>query len=481
VTRCQAGHPGAAALFARRTSHTRPTRPEVTGTAASAGPLQVGPTGADDRTVRRRVGLTAPPALLAAALLAMPAGLPAAGSPGQPPATGRAVLAAAPLSIAPAAAPAPPPSTAPPGTAPPGTAPPGTAPPGTAPPATARDDLAAVQERLRAASAEAARLAAELETAAARDSALRTQLERLAEQQEQARRAVDARARQAYLAVSATGPGPLGEAVVVLASPDLRLLAEAELTRRGAVAATRAAAALADAVAAHSGAARELVAQAEQQRAALREQAALALTAQDEARALLAAAEAAVAAEEERLRAAQALQRATQAEAADRARAAELTAARAALATSRQRLDAASATTTRALTPAQTTRSRNAATREAPLVALAEAAGAGYPTGYGPSGSVLRGVASWYGPGFVGNPTASGAPYDPERMTCAHKTLPLGTLVRVSRDGRAVACLVNDRGPFVGDRILDLSRAGSRALGFDGVAPVSVEVLAPVG
>jgi rare lipoprotein A len=49
--------------------------------------------------------------------------------------------------------------------------------------------------------------------------------------------------------------------------------------------------------------------------------------------------------------------------------------------------------------------------------------------------------------------------------------------VRVSRDGRAISCLVNDRGPYVGDRILDLSRAGSRALGFDGVAPVSVEVL----
>jgi rare lipoprotein A len=52
-------------------------------------------------------------------------------------------------------------------------------------------------------------------------------------------------------------------------------------------------------------------------------------------------------------------------------------------------------------------------------------------------------------------------------------------VVRVTRGSASVSCLVNDRGPYVGDRVLDLSRAGSRALGFDGVAPVVVEVLAP--
>ena len=119
--------------------------------------------------------------------------------------------------------------------------------------------------------------------------------------------------------------------------------------------------------------------------------------------------------------------------------------------------------------------------REAPVLALVEAAGSGYPQGYAPTGEVLRGEASWYGPGFVGNPTASGAPYDPERLTCAHKTLPLGTVIRVSRRGLAVSCLVNDRGPYVGARILDMSRAGSRALGYDGVATVTVEVLAYTG
>ena len=106
-----------------------------------------------------------------------------------------------------------------------------------------------------------------------------------------------------------------------------------------------------------------------------------------------------------------------------------------------------------------------------------EATGDGYPRGYRPTGEVLGGTASWYGPGFVGNPTASGAPYDPERLTCANKEVPLGTVLRVSANGRAVSCLVNDRGPYVGDRILDMSRAGSRALGYDGLAPVVIEVL----
>ena len=89
-------------------------------------------------------------------------------------------------------------------------------------------------------------------------------------------------------------------------------------------------------------------------------------------------------------------------------------------------------------------------------------------------------MASWYGPGFVGSPTASGSPYDPERLTCAHKTMRLGTVIRVSANGRVVSCLVNDRGPYVGPRILDMSRAGSRTLGYDGVQEVVIEVLAPV-
>ena len=91
----------------------------------------------------------------------------------------------------------------------------------------------------------------------------------------------------------------------------------------------------------------------------------------------------------------------------------------------------------------------------------------------------MSGTASWYGPGFVGNPTASGAPYDPERLTCANKELPLGTVIHVWANGLETNCLVNDRGPYVGDRILDMSRAGARALGYSGLAQVTFEVLVP--
>ena len=113
------------------------------------------------------------------------------------------------------------------------------------------------------------------------------------------------------------------------------------------------------------------------------------------------------------------------------------------------------------------------------MIALLERTGTGYPAGYAPTGQTIAGTASWYGPGFVGRATASGAPYDPERLTCANKELPLGTVIRVSANGRAISCLVNDRGPYVGDRILDMSRAGSRALGYDGLASVVIEVLGP--
>jgi len=349
-----------------------------------------------------------------------------------------------------------------------------TAGPAVARPAAATpQDVTAMATRLDAAAAEAARLAESLEAAAARDGGLRVQLDRLAEQQEAARRTVDARARQAYLSTTDSAD-PLAGLVLGLAAADLRGLAEAELTRRGVAGAVRAASDLATAVGEHSAAAEQLRAQAAAYREGLRGQAEAALVAQEDARRLLAEAEAALAAE--RVRASEAALTA-----AAEARAAELAALKASLTATRTALDGASSAVTSALTPAQTRRSQDAAAREAPVLALVEAAGAGYPAGYAPTGTVLRGVASWYGPGFVGSPTASGTPYDPERLTCAHKTLRLGTVVRVSRDGRAISCLVNDRGPFVGDRILDLSRAGSRALGFDGVASVVVEVLAPVG
>jgi rare lipoprotein A len=76
-----------------------------------------------------------------------------------------------------------------------------------------------------------------------------------------------------------------------------------------------------------------------------------------------------------------------------------------------------------------------------------------------------EGLASWYGPGFKGLPTASGEVYDPSGYTAAHKKLPLGTELMVSYRGRSVQVTVNDRGPYIRGRELDLSRGAARTLG----------------
>ncbi|HEV2425479.1 MAG TPA: septal ring lytic transglycosylase RlpA family protein [Terriglobia bacterium] len=95
--------------------------------------------------------------------------------------------------------------------------------------------------------------------------------------------------------------------------------------------------------------------------------------------------------------------------------------------------------------------------------------------------SVQYGVASWYGPGFLWHRTASGARFDPGQLTAAHRTLPLGTCVKVTnlRNGRSVVVKVTDRGPWVRGRLIDLSRAAAERLGFKhrGVAPVRVAVI----
>jgi rare lipoprotein A len=75
------------------------------------------------------------------------------------------------------------------------------------------------------------------------------------------------------------------------------------------------------------------------------------------------------------------------------------------------------------------------------------------------------GLASWYGPGFEGLPTASGEPYDPYGYTAAHKTMPLGTDLVVKYGGHSVQVTVNDRGPYVGSRELDLSQGAAEAIG----------------
>jgi rare lipoprotein A (peptidoglycan hydrolase) len=106
---------------------------------------------------------------------------------------------------------------------------------------------------------------------------------------------------------------------------------------------------------------------------------------------------------------------------------------------------------------------------------------AGVPAGLVATGSVLQGRASWYGPGFDGRATASGAIFDQEGWTVAHRTLPLGTILLISHGGRSVVVLVNDRGPFVGGRILDLSHGVAAYLGtvHAGVATVRAEILSP--
>ncbi|MCU1677988.1 MAG: Lipoprotein [Frankiales bacterium] len=134
-----------------------------------------------------------------------------------------------------------------------------------------------------------------------------------------------------------------------------------------------------------------------------------------------------------------------------------------------------------AVSPGIGTRGIVALGKQAAVIDLLNEAGSGYPAGYGPTGQTFDGTSSWYGPGFEGKPTATGAPFDPEKLTAAMKAVPLGTVIHVTRGNRGINLLVNDRGPYVGDRIIDCSRAGSRALGFDGLAEVHIEVLGPLG
>ncbi len=92
------------------------------------------------------------------------------------------------------------------------------------------------------------------------------------------------------------------------------------------------------------------------------------------------------------------------------------------------------------------------------------------------------GIGSWYGPGFHSKATANGETYDENDMTAAHKTLPMPCLVRVTNlgNGRSVVVRVNDRGPYVNNRIIDMSRRGAQLLGYEktGTAKVRVQILA---
>jgi len=98
------------------------------------------------------------------------------------------------------------------------------------------------------------------------------------------------------------------------------------------------------------------------------------------------------------------------------------------------------------------------------------------PSGLQPTGITMSGIASWYGPGFQGNRTADGEIYNMYAYTAAHKTLPFNTWIRVTHDGRSVFVRINDRGPYVGGRIIDLSYTSAQAIGISGIGFVSAEI-----
>jgi rare lipoprotein A len=97
------------------------------------------------------------------------------------------------------------------------------------------------------------------------------------------------------------------------------------------------------------------------------------------------------------------------------------------------------------------------------------------------TGEIAKGFASWYGPGFHGRRCANGERFNMNGLTAAHRTLPLGSLVKVTNswNGKSAVVRINDRGPFARGRVIDLSRGAAQAVGMlsSGTAPVIVEVL----
>jgi rare lipoprotein A len=120
-----------------------------------------------------------------------------------------------------------------------------------------------------------------------------------------------------------------------------------------------------------------------------------------------------------------------------------------------------------------------------PIVAAALAATIAFPSLAAKPGTVQTGIASYYHDSLHGNKTASGQVYDKRKMSAAHKTLPLGSRVRVTdtRTGKSITVRVNDRGPFIQGRIIDLSRKAAQELGIiqRGITPVKVEILSVPG
>jgi rare lipoprotein A len=124
--------------------------------------------------------------------------------------------------------------------------------------------------------------------------------------------------------------------------------------------------------------------------------------------------------------------------------------------------------------------SRGILTAAAAALLLFAASWAAYAENQAPSAGE-RGIASWYAGEFDGRLTANGEVFDAAAVSAAHRTLPFGTVVRVTneRNGLSLDVRINDRGPFVEGRIIDLSRGAAEALGMvhDGLAPVTLEII----
>jgi rare lipoprotein A (peptidoglycan hydrolase) len=101
------------------------------------------------------------------------------------------------------------------------------------------------------------------------------------------------------------------------------------------------------------------------------------------------------------------------------------------------------------------------------------------PPDLAPTGQGFTGEASFYGEEFAGNPTAIGHIFNPELFTAAHRTLPLPSFLHVRYGQKCATVVVNDRGPYVDGRVLDLSEGAARYLGLPGVGIVSADILAP--
>jgi len=114
-------------------------------------------------------------------------------------------------------------------------------------------------------------------------------------------------------------------------------------------------------------------------------------------------------------------------------------------------------------------------------VSLCAAPSASFAAGKTGASASASGVASWYGPGFHGRKTANGERYNMNELTAAHKTLRFGTRVRVTNqnNGKSVIVRINDRGPYVGSRVIDLSKSAAQKIDMigSGTAKVKLQVL----